>query len=349
MKRVVFLLLIGGLLSLSYRYVMAASEKDVRSEIVEKAKKEGEVVLYTTMPYIDLQAITPAFEKKYPFLKAKFIRLRSATMFTKLQSEYRAKQYLADTVNPTIWTIPQYFDEGLLGAYKSPEREAILESFMDKDGYWTSDYIVVGGLAYNTKLVPPNRIPRSYQDLLDPWWKGRIGMDEVSFRWYGCMLKILGEEKGRAFMQKLSQQNANIRRNPTLITQLLAAGEFSAAINIPHRDVEEFKKMGGPVEWIAPLDQPIIMYSHVTSIAKNPPHPNAARLYIDFILSKEGQQVLAKRNVPIRPDIPSDLPRLMQGPDGKQRGFLAVDFDLVKRIALLQKEFNQLFLPKGAK
>ena len=129
--------------------------------------------------------------------------------------------------------------------------------------------------------------------------------------------------------------------------RLTTLKEFAAAINLYNAHIELLKGRGASVEWVAPLDQPTIMTPHVITIAKKPPHPNAAKLYIDFVLSKEGQQILVRRNrVPSRLDVAPDPPRLLLDGDGKRLRFQAVDLDFAKKINLVEKEFGKLFLQR---
>ena len=183
---------------------MAASEKGARAEIIEKAEQEKEVALYTAANIEDLSIVNAAFEKKHPYLKVKLYRTGSAKLITRAQTEYRAGHYTADVFGLSFWGMQQFHESELLGTYKSPESESIPDYCKDRDGYWTCDYINVGIIAYNTKLVPPERAPKSYEDLLNPWWKGKIGLDDTGHRWYGSMLSILGREKGQVYMQNFS-------------------------------------------------------------------------------------------------------------------------------------------------
>ena len=337
------LLFIFVLLSGFHSHATAAAEG--KADLIEKAKKEGKVILYSGVSLEELKEINSVFEKKYPFLKTEVFRSGSARLFARAQAEYRAGKYLADTFGSSFWATQQYFESGLLGTYKSAEREAIPSYCKDAEGYWTCDYINIGAIAYNTKLVPPAKAPKSYQDFLDPWWKGKLALDDTAgVRWYGGMLKIMGPEKGRAYMKKIAQQDISFRRGQNLLAQLLQAGEFHAVLYLFNNDIENLKMKGAPVEWVAPSDQPAILTPHVIALAKNPPHPNAARLYIDFILSKEGQQVLRRLDdVPAREDVPPAIPRLLLSADGKPIKFLSMDFEFAKRVNDLHGEFKLLF------
>ncbi len=323
----------------------ALANQEEREKLVELAKSEGEVMLYTDMPLPFQTEFVTAFEKKYPFLKVKIYRSGSANLLVRAQTEYRTGKYVPDVVSCSFWGVQWFFESNLLGVYNSPERDGIADFGKDKDGYWASNYLNLGVIAYNTRLVPPNKIPKSYQDFLDPWWKGRITLDDTGNWWYGLMLNIMGRDKGQSFMQKLAQQNITINRGQTLKVQLLAAGEFSAIINAYNTHIELIKRNGAPVEWVAPLDQPVIPNPHLIAIAKRPPHPNAAKLFIDFILSAEGQHILTRLNsIPSRLDVSPNPPRLMLGADGKKLKILSVDFELANRVDKGQEEFKKLFV-----
>jgi len=343
-KTCVILLMAGGMLISHSSFVMAAAESE-KNELIERAKSEGKVMVFTSTTVNVLQEITSAFKKKYPFLTVNIYRSGAQNLLVRAQAEYKAGRHLVDVFSAPFWGTQWFFEGGLLGTYKSPEREAVQDFCKDKEGYWTGDYVNAGVIAYNTKLVPPDRVPKSYQDFLDPWWKGKIALDDTGLWWYGPMLEILGAEKGRGYMQKMAQQNIGIRRGQTLKVQLLAAGEFAAIINAFNHQVELIKRQGAFIDWVAPPDQPTIPNIHSISIAKDPPSPNAAKLYIDFMLSREGQQILSRfNNIPTRVDVQPNPPRLLTGTDGKKLKFLPMDFEMVKRVNRLQGEFRQLFL-----
>jgi len=343
-RTMIVMLLVGGILTANYGPVMASSESE-KTEMIERAKKEGKVMVYTTTAVPVLQELHAAFKKKYPFLEINIYRSEAKNLLARAQLEYNAARHMVDVFSAPFWGTEWFYEGGLLGLYKSPEREFIQDFCKDKEGYATGDYINIGIIAYNTKLVPPDKVPKSYQDFLDPWWKGKMALDDNGLWWYGPMLEILGAEKGRGYMQKMAQQNINIRRGQALKVQLLAAGEFFAVINAFNYHVEFLKKNGAQVDWVAPLDQPTIPNIHSIAIAKNPSSPNAARLYIDFILSREAQQIFARFNsVPTRVDVAPTPSRLMLGSDGKKLRFLSMDFPMIKRINSLQKEFRQIFM-----
>ena len=183
-------------------------------------------------------------------------------------------------------------EKGLLSPYQSPERKAVNDIHKDKEGYWTGLYANLEFWAYNKKLVPAADVPKNREDLLAPKWQEKIGLDSGSAGTvrYIIDLHVLGQEKGRAYMQRLAKQKVQLRRGPSLIAELLAAGEFAIA---PVRDNTTFELMqaGAPIDWVA-FEPVIPQPATPVGITKAARHPNAAQLFVDFVLSREGQEVL---------------------------------------------------------
>ena len=159
--------------------------------------------------------------------------------------------------------------------------------------------------------MPRAGLPKSYNDLLKPEWKGNIGMDSKAYEWFGTMLKAMGEEKGLAYMRELAKQT-QLRAGRTLLAQLVAAGEFKGGLTAYSQTFEVLKPAGAPVDWI--YLNPVFANIHPTGISAKAPHPNAARLFMDFVLSKRGQEVIRAMNrIPDRSDTLPEQARLMEG------------------------------------
>jgi iron(III) transport system substrate-binding protein len=174
----------------------------------------------------------------------------------------------------------------------------------DPAGRWADMYSNLRLVAYNTKLVPKDKIPKRYEDLLDPGWKGQIGFPEGQYSWFATMLKVMGEERGRKFFQGLSRQELQFRDAQVLVTQMIAAGEFSIGF-VYDTQVLRFKNRGAPID-IAPM--PFVTKNiHPLALAANAPHANAGKVFIDYVLSKEGQMLVRKMGRVIsRSDIPQE-------------------------------------------
>lgn len=280
----------------------AASGGESGAEIAEGAKKEGKVVFYTTSSLEVGRKMLDQFRAKYPFMQTDIYRTGSQGMLTKVLAEMQAKKNFCDVVMTPGGEGMTLKRKGFYAKYVSPESKLFPDGFKDPEGYWTDNYTTMNAIVYNTKLVSPQEVPQSWNDLLNPRWKGKIGIDTKSFEWFGYMLKIMGQKSGLEFMQKLSEQHLQFNNGGrTLMVQLVAAGEIHLAL-VYREDVELTKDKGASVDWVG--FEPIIPSIHPIGINAHAPHPNAAKLFIDFSLSREGQETWVRLyRVPSRPDI----------------------------------------------
>ncbi len=262
-------------------------------ETIEAAKKEGEVVWYGGGSGKEDEAVGQGFTRKYPFIQAKKFRIQSQTMIARFEAESVSGKHVADIVRTTDWYIYVAKQKGLLTKYDSPERKYYSAEFKDPEGYYTAVWKYLHVIAYNTKLVPKAEVPRSYEDLLDPRWKGKIGfVDPVSasgITWFVNQLRMRGETEGLEFMRKLAAQNVSLRSSSTLLANLVAAGELPIALDLYGYQVEQLKKEGAPINWVAL--EPAVVHTVLAGISRYAPHPNAAKLFMDYLLSEEGQRI----------------------------------------------------------
>ena len=177
----------------------------------------------------------------------------------------------------------------------APIRREVREEFRDKDGYYVGNFTYGLVFGYNVKNVVANRIPSSYEDLLSPYWKSQMGLDRESYDWLGGIMDIMGEQKGLHYARKLSEQDLKIIKGHTLLTQLVAAGEIRLLVDAYHHHIVSFKEKGAPLNLIVP-DPLIVREPSGLWISKKAPHPFAAALLVDFLLSKEGQQLYLDGN-----------------------------------------------------
>ncbi|MGH7887074.1 MAG: ABC transporter substrate-binding protein [Candidatus Binatia bacterium] len=280
--------------------------------LVERAKKEGTFMLYSSMNAPDVNHLFDGFRKKYPFIAPKAYTTRSAALLERVITEARAGKHFADVIQGNAFTLYLLAKRGQTDSYLSPEAKNYPDSFRDPAGGWIAVYLQLNVLAYNTKLVARSEAPKGYEDLLNAKWKGRMALDDKQYIWYDGLLKVMGREKGLAYMKRLAGQAINFRSGNTLLANLLAAGEFGILINARPESIDELKQKGAPVEWAAP--KPTTANVLPIAIAKNAKHPNAAKLFMDYMLSEEGQKVLSSMSrTPVRPGIAATNPRLSQG------------------------------------
>lgn len=281
-----FVLLVTLLVLLSFSQTSVAATGE---ELIEGAKREGEVVLYASMNIEEANTTVAKFEEKYPFLKVRLARTGSEKLLNRVLTEARAKKYFADVIQTVEFSMYTLRTKGVLSRYLSPEDRFYPREFKE-EGYWTTVYYNPYVVAYNTKMVPREGLPKSYEDLLGPVWKGKMMMEGTKVDWFGGMLQIMGREKGLRYMGELAKQNIMLRTGHNLIAQLVAAGEALLDINIPASSVDRLKETGAPIEWTSIGPAPAIMVG--IGVAAQPPHPHAAKLYVDFALSRGGQRLM---------------------------------------------------------
>ena len=281
-------------------------------QLIERAKKEGTFLLYTSMNTPDVNQLFDGFRQRYPFVAPKSYTTRSAALLERVITEARAGKHFSDVIQGNAFTLFLLGKKGHLEPYASPEARSFPDSYRDPAGTWVAAYLQLNVIGYNTKLIPRSDAPKGYEDLLAPKWKGKMGLDDKQYIWFDGLLKAMGREKGLAYTRRLATQAIHFRSGNTLLANLLAAGEFGLLINARPDSIDELKQKGAPVEWVAP--RPTTANVLPIAIAKNAQHPNAGKLFMDYMLSEEGQKRLSTMGRTVaRPGIAAANPRLSQG------------------------------------
>lgn len=273
----------------------SASSAQQTAQLIESAKKEGEVVWYGTLTGGSIVSrLLSTFENKYPFIKVKYLRLGGAGFLERVRTEARAGRFLWDIVTSEYIQFFELSKQIALAKYAAPELKNYPSGHKDPNGTWVSIYSAIATIAWNTRMVKSPEAPKDWKDLLDARWKGRkIGLPAEAFQWYGGMVNYLGDKAGRAFMKALAAQEPQTQQGYTNTSNLLAAGEFPVAITRAHR-IEDFKSAkGAPVDWSADAN-PIIVSTHPVGISEKAPHAAAARLFYDFLISVDGQSLFTE-------------------------------------------------------
>jgi iron(III) transport system substrate-binding protein len=271
-----------------FRPGLAPAQEIKREAIIEGAKKEGKVQIYALLAVPEHMQVIQRFKEKYPFIEPELYRATSERLYTRIENEARANSHRVDVIGVSGFQYYQLLKRGLIGKYESPERRFFDPAFRDKDGRWTAYYVNPLVSAFNTRQLTANEAPKDYGDLVDPKWKSKLVMEEEEIEWFSTMMGFWGEEKGSAYMQRLAAQQYIFRHGHTLITQLLAAGEYPAAVLVYAPQTQLTKNAGAPVDWHAL--NPTVAGTNLMGIAAKAPHPNAAMLYIDHMLSEEIQK-----------------------------------------------------------
>ena len=314
-------------------FVQAQSQP---KDVVEGAKKEGQLVFYSGIPIPDAQAILSALERKYPFIKTTFYRSTGPALVSRIQTEQRAGSHIWDIMNSTGFEPYVLLEQGYFAKHDSPERKFFPEGHKDNEGYWATMYTSPMIVSYNTRLVSPGELPKDYFDLLQPKWKGRLGLDSADFEWYANLRKTWGAEKAQKFLEGLKRQEVRLVQGRALLTELLTGGEIAILVNNFLQNAIEAKRKGSPVEMLA-LD-PVVSAAGLVGINKLAPHANAAKLFVDFVLSKEGQELIVKTDrSSVRKDVAGNPIDMI-----KNVRIIPSDLNLGKNYVQIRDEFREL-------
>jgi iron(III) transport system substrate-binding protein len=266
---------------------------DRTQRLIEGGKREGVLTMYSNAPTDDNAALVGAFEKKYG-IKVNLYRASSEEIRQRALVEAGARRFDVDLILTNGPTMEALAGEKLLAEVKSPYVADIMARAIPPHREWVGFCLNVLVQAYNTNLVKKTELPKSYPDLLDPRWKGRIAIAADDSDWFAGLMGELGEEAGvRLFHQIATTNGFSARQGHTLLTNLVAAGEAPLALTIFNYTAEQLKKRGAPIDWFVIM--PLISMPNSIAVARMAPHPSAAVLMFDFMLS-DAQKILADRD-----------------------------------------------------
>ena len=285
-------LLPGALLAQSAPPATALYEgADREQRLLAAARAEGSVNVYSSLNVEDLTDLAAGFDKKYG-IKLKFWRAGSEKVLQRIVTEARGGRFDFDVVETNGPELEALHREKLLQPAWSSHFSDLVPQAILPHREWIGTRLNMFVQVYNTKLVKKEDFPKSYADLLDPKWKGRLAIEAEDMDWFSTVVKDLGEEKGiKLFRDIVAANGISVRKGHTLLAGLVASGEVPFALTVYSHNADKLKKKGAPLEWdtIAPA----IVRANGMALAKKPAHPNAAILFYDFMLG-EGQTILAK-------------------------------------------------------
>lgn len=260
--------------------------------LVEGAKKEGELTLYQSAPIEDLAPIIDAFTKKYG-IKVNSWRSSSENVLQRVITEARGGRFDVDVVENNAPEMEALHREQLLQQVKSPYIDDVIPQAIPTHKEWVGTTIDIFVQAYNTDKVKKEELPKTYQDLLNPKWKGRLGIEAEDQGWFATLTQELGGEKGvKLFKDIVAANGISVRKGHTLLTQLVASGEVPLGLTIYNYKPEQLKQKGAAIDWF--LIPPTIAQFRTMAMTKKAPHPHAAVLFYDFMLA-EGRSLLTKK------------------------------------------------------
>jgi iron(III) transport system substrate-binding protein len=282
---------------------------DREARLLEGARKEGEVVLYTSLTMEDMAALNGAFEKRYG-VKVRMWRASADKVLQRALAEGRAGRAGADVLEANALPLESMHREALLLAVRSPLHAELIPQALPAHREWVASRLNVFVQAYNTRLVKKEELPRRFADLADARWQGRLAIEAGDEDWFAAVVKELGEREGLALFRAIVAQNGiSVRRGHTLLANLVASGEVPLALTVYNFTAEQLKQKGAPLEWF--VLPPAVARANGVGVARHAPHPHAALLYYDFMIGEQAQRILAERQfVPTSRKIDTPLHRL---------------------------------------
>lgn len=264
-----------------------------REQLLEEgARREGKILWYTSLIVQDrARPLADAFRKKYPHITVDIVRADGAETLTRVIEEYRAGRHDVDIFEQSFPATSGLKEAQILTKFSSPVLEGIPKEASDPDGYFYPDRENPLILMYNTKLVPEAEAPKSFDDLINPKWKGKLATTDSSqaVQYTGALLRIKGED----FVRKLSEQDVQVHSGAArAVADLVAGGEVLMTFPASISHAQLLQKEGAPVNW-SPLDQAPTATGYV-SLPNRAPRPHAAALFADFLLSDGGQEVMVQ-------------------------------------------------------
>ena len=282
---------------------------DRQQRLLAGAKKEGELTIYTSAQSDDIGAVAKAFEAKYG-VKVNLWRAGSEKVLQRAVTEARGGRHAVDVIETNGPELEMLHREQILQAVKSPHLADLIPAAIRPHGEWVGTRLNVFALAYNTKLVKKEELPKTFADLAHPRWKGRLGIEADDQDWLAGVMAQLGEQQGTQIFRDIVRNNGiSVRRGHTLLTQLVVSGEVPLALTVYNYKAEQFKGQGAPIEWFS-IGKAVARPNGV-AVARRAPHPHAAVLFYDFEIGEEGQRILAKRDfVPTNRKIDTPLNKI---------------------------------------
>lgn len=264
---------------------------DRMEKLIAGAKKEGTVSIYTSLQTADIGKLGAAFEKKYG-VKAISWRAGSEDIVQRSVQEARANRFTVDVMETNGPELESMHRENILQLVKSPYLSDLIAPAILPHGEWVGTRLNVFVQAYNTKQIKKLDLPKTWEDLANPKWKGKIGIEQEDSDWLAGIFTDIGDARARKVFKDIVTANGiSVRKGHTLLTQLVVSGEVPLALTIYNYKAEQLKKQGAPIDWFVIGNA--VARPNGMAVARRAPHPHAAVLFYDFELSPEGQQIIA--------------------------------------------------------
>ena len=280
-----------------------------QDDLVAKAQSERDLVVYGTALAGQFDKFIEPFRRRYPFIKAQYSRTTGEALTTKILQEVSARQLSADAILINNYTQRIFMKRNIITPYLPPSAKNFPTGFADQQGYWYGFYLVPYAITYNTSMVSKANAPKSFDDLLQPKWKGQISLEREEYLVTQAHTQFLGQQKAIDYFKKLARQDLIMVNGHSKQAVLLTAGEFPIIVYSDIARTEELKRKGAPVEWVRA--EPHVTVLVTASITREAKHPAAARLFMNYLASDEGQKAVLAMDKP--PALPKFQPEYLRG------------------------------------
>ncbi|HEY6241800.1 MAG TPA: extracellular solute-binding protein [Burkholderiales bacterium] len=256
--------------------------------LIAGARHEGKLVVYTSLATSESVPLAAAFEKKFG-VKVELWRSLSDQVGQRVLNEAKARRHSVDVVETNGPVLEALARERVLARFSSPHSADIPAWGVPAHGLWVADRVDFFVVAFNTAKVRREDLPASYEGFLDPKWKGRIGLEATDQEWLSGLARHWGEKRALDFFDRLVAMKPDVRKGHVLLSELVAAGEVPVSLTNYASNADSMKRRSKPIDW-KPVE-PVIGRPQAIGLAASAPHPNAALLFCDFVLSPEGQEL----------------------------------------------------------
>ncbi len=304
------------------------------SGLLDRAKREGTLTLYTSLAPTESKPLADAFEQKYG-VKVQLWRAQSDEVVQRVITEAKGRRFAVDVIETNGPEMEMIAREKLLGALQSAYVADLPANAIPAHRTWFPDrmnYFVVG---FNTTKVKRGDIPPTYEGFTDPKWKGRIALEATDAEWMATLIKTSAGNKGADLVRKIAALQPSLRKGHVLLASLVAAGDVPVGLAMYNSNIETLKRKGAPIDYV-PV-QPVVARPQGIGVARNAPHPNAAALFAEFVLSPDGQKLFESMGrVPASTKIKSEFNKFP---------FVVIDpVTVLDEAAKWDKQWNELFV-----
>ena len=282
---------------------------DRTQKVLAAAKKEATLTFYTSIAEKDLQPLIAPFEKQTG-IKLRVWRAGSDKVLQRAVTETNARRYEVDAIHISAPEMEALRLEKVLQPVADPIFKDLLAGAVPAHREWVATLLTVFVQAYNSRDLKKEDLPKSFEDLLDPKWKGKLGIETEDFDWFAATVTSMGEARGvKLFRDIVANNGISVRKGHSLLTNMVGSGEVPLALTVYNYMPEAARKKGVPIGWFAL--EPVIARANAIGITRHAPHPNAALLFYDYLLSPQAQQILATLDyVPTNTGVDSPLKKM---------------------------------------